>query len=622
QAAGWAKVLALGNDGWIALSCEQATPFNPNGTCGAVSYRTAWRELAAPNGEWAGDAWNGAATVGRHALGWMSWRPQNYGGVTTTWNPQPVCTVSGDACSANDDCAVLGELCCRGGAPCGQCRGFTDACATHAACPAGDLCCPAGVPCGRCVSTGVACGSDSACTLRDLTTPAGEDSCCPPGAVCTRMEELAPGETPQTVGTLPGAMGFCGSIVVPEEPHALCMERAQCSELCAQEPPRGLCVGNEGQICTGDADCASDACSFEVGICDANASDDVGNSWTVPCLGGDASSYCDVATGNASAACRNIIGICADDTPQRLCVDDANCAIGFCEKLYLPWLQTQFGPVYSGGSIGNPQTAPPPSGQFNATYCVLAGGPIVNFLSEEGCSDVAQTPYGIPPTGRSARIDVNGILRGRYGTLATTPPSGDTSTPWTTDTDGFLLDESVNLVDFTSTTIPISDRIYVIGGAGVAFRNGVGDQSGSGLIVIRGGDLRISGNITYADSGPLLQVRHLASPGWLVLADENGNGGNIIVDPGVTELSGAFYAQGTIRTGTTGNGATEKALRVHGVMIARQFAFERTLAKHISTSAEQVIADGRVLVNTPPGFGDIAQSLPRIHQVVPQLEIP
>ncbi|MDO8425125.1 MAG: hypothetical protein Q7T01_01255, partial [bacterium] len=128
QAAGWAKVLALGNDGWIALSCEQATPSSAGGTCASVSYRTIWRELDTPNGEWTGEAWNGPAVAGNHALGWVTWRPQNDVGVTTTWNPPWVCTVSGDACNVNnDECAVLGELCCRGGAPCGQCRGFTDA---------------------------------------------------------------------------------------------------------------------------------------------------------------------------------------------------------------------------------------------------------------------------------------------------------------------------------------------------------------------------------------------------------------------------------------------------------------------------------------------------------------
>ncbi|MDO8462862.1 MAG: hypothetical protein Q7S96_01120 [bacterium] len=611
QATGWAKVLGLGDDGWIALSCDQATPSSPGGTCASgISYFTTWQELDVPNGEWSGYAWNGPAAVGGHALGWISWRPQNYGGVVTTWNPQPVCTVSGEACTAHEECSVLGELCCRGGAPCGQCRGFQDSCDTHAACASGDLCCPAGVPCGRCVTDSTMCGGDDECTLRDGVTAAGEDSCCPPGAICTRYEDP---DGPETVGTLPGAIGFCSSGGTLDVPHTACLDEAQCAPACTLEPPQGLCEGEESIACTEDVQCTGGVCNFAVGLCDANATSGGGATYTVPCLGGIASNFCAThgSIGDASALCRNIIGICADDAPQRLCVADANCTSGRCEKIYLPWLQTQYGPLFSGGSIGNPQTAPPPVGEFNATYCILSGGPIVNFLSEEGCADVAQTPYNLSPSS-TARIDVPGILAGRYGDVVG-PPNGDTSSPWTNA--NFLLNRQVFLVDFT--TNPTPDLAYRIGAAGVGFINGIGEQSGAGLIVIRGGDLHIDGDITYVDSGPLFAVHHLASPGWLVLADENGVGGNIVIDPSVAELVGAFYAQGAIETGTTGAPESEVSLRVNGVMIAREFAFSRQRASYIIAPAEQVVADGRVLVNTPPGFGDVAQSLPQIRQIAP-----
>jgi len=159
-------------------------------------------------------------------------------------------------------------------------------------------------------------------------------------------------------------------------------------------------------------------------------------------------------------------------------------------------------------------------------------------------------------------------------------------------------------------------------GSTVTFLNGVGSASGAGLVVVRGVNLYFDGDVAYG-SGRVTDVRHLASPGWLVLKDRvrdaQGNlvdvGGNIIIHPRVRRLAGAFYAEGEIHTGSTGRTAGERALIVSGVMVARKFLFERLYAS--ATPAEQIVADGRVLANPPPGFGDLAKSLPTISQTVP-----
>lgn len=132
--------------------------------------------------------------------------------------------------------------------------------------------------------------------------------------------------------------------------------------------------------------------------------------------------------------------------------------------------------------------------------------------------------------------------------------------------------------------------------------------------MVRGRNILLNGNIGYGGSA-VSNIRNLASPGFLALKDADGNGGNIIIHPSVTALAGAFYAEGGVFTGTTSRAADDQALVVRGVMVAKEFHFERLFAG--AQAAEQIIADGRVLANPPPGLGDLAKSLPTITQTVP-----
>ncbi|MBI4433564.1 hypothetical protein HY632_02240, partial [Candidatus Uhrbacteria bacterium] len=173
EAVGWAKIYSGGDSGWISFSCENTR------TCGVIAYRTT---LDVATGQFSGHAWNGARAsdgVVLPAIGWIAWRP-SYGGISTTWRPEPRCSETGRSCRTHFECELPGELCCLGGAPCGRCGGAGAECGLSAACNAGTICCPSGVTCGRCVTDGRSCGSNAECV------GGGRDSCCPPGALCTR----------------------------------------------------------------------------------------------------------------------------------------------------------------------------------------------------------------------------------------------------------------------------------------------------------------------------------------------------------------------------------------------------------------------------------------------------
>lgn len=682
QLTGWGKFSGLGDGGWASFSCE-----NTN-TCGTVAYRSA---VNVATGAWSGYAWNGAREgVGAgSALGWIAWAPQ-FGGVTTTWRPEPLCSVTERSCRSDIECGLPGEYCCLGGAPCGRCGGDGAVCGSSATCGVGVLCCREGVRCGQCTADGAACGADANCPDQ------ARDSCCPSGAVCTggrgdgtderggggcdNNGSCGAGETAENCPLDCGA-GDRGSVCDGDGDCEAGESVVNCGSDCGAGGGGGTCnangvcevgesaVGCPGDCggagtttviglcqgdtahpapCVGDEQCGSQSCEFDRGICGDTAGGSAGNA----CGQGGAQSGCGAEDcrydfgiradvpgraepcATASEYCRRVIGKCTN--AEQLCVANTNCPVieeipGQCGKLFLPWLQTQFGSVYSSMNVGSAMTAPPPSGQYNATYCILAGGSIVNFVSAPGgCGSAAQpqiqpqrtlypkegealalpkSPNYVSPV---ARLDIAGILAGRYGRPTQTMPT---------------------LAELTSANgFTLGGRIFRYVGAGdlrlgaigktIRFNNAVGNASGAGLFVIKGRDLYIDSDIVYS-GGQAANIRNLASPGFLVFQDiaqdARGNqvktGGNIFVDPGVRSLAGAFYAESEIHTGSTGRAATEQPLVVAGVMVAKKFLFERLYAG--AQPAEQVIADGRIIANPPPGLSDLTKSLPTITQTIP-----
>jgi len=141
-------------------------------------------------------------------------------------------------------------------------------------------------------------------------------------------------------------------------------------------------------------------------------------------------------------------------------------------------------------------------------------------------------------------------------------------------------------------------------------------SSGATTFVVNG-DLHINRNITYGDN-PLTSFKDLPSVAFIVFGD-------VIIDPEVTELAGNFIVLGKdgVNCPDSGcgrilTGAGSEPLLVNGMMMAKKFEMERTYASVLKQASEQVIYDGRMTVNTPPGLQDFAKSLPIWSEVVPK----
>ncbi len=314
---------------------------------------------------------------------------------------------------------------------------------------------------------------------------------------------------------------------------------------------------------------------------------------------------------------------CVNMPGCELCTDGINnipaatttfdCTNAMC-KTYFPgctpaWLQSKYGNVYARlGVQGNP----PPPGMANATYCITSKGTIVQATSETGCIESLSTQDMSVPSSTSGyvstlgRLDVAGILNGRYGTVVSIASESDINAS------------------------PLGGKVYVYDGTSACsgssaftisaktFFNATGQAGrGNGLLVIKGCNLNITGNLSYDASGigAGQYLRNLASFGILVLAKyQSGaylSGGNINISSGVTNLVGTMYAERTISTGSTGNRLTDVPLQVYGALVARQVNLQRQ-ASTPTTPAESVIFDGRSVVNPPPGYQDITKSLPSV----------
>ncbi|MBU1921595.1 hypothetical protein KKD84_00015 [Patescibacteria group bacterium] len=266
-----------------------------------------------------------------------------------------------------------------------------------------------------------------------------------------------------------------------------------------------------------------------------------------------------------------------------------------CLCIARPWLETQYGHVYAEGGVRGPEA---PEGLYNATYCVIAPtGGIEKFTSARDCYLTPEDAYNFPEsvnkyTNILGHLDVPGIKNGLYGQVET-------------------------IADPSEIGASLAGKIYYIQNQDIDFdtimeiANGIGNQSGAGLVLVEGGDLYFSADMTY--SGVQIQkLKNLASIGWIVVQNQVGIGGNIYIDPGVSQLVGAFYAEKMIKTQ-----AGDSQLTVYGLMIARQFDFGRAYSSGLC-GAEQIIFDSRALTNPPPGMEDLTRSLPDVEQIVPR----
>ncbi len=263
-----------------------------------------------------------------------------------------------------------------------------------------------------------------------------------------------------------------------------------------------------------------------------------------------------------------------------------------------PWLETFYGELYSKSYVKSPSSFVPLLGKYNATFCIEPSGTITNFTSETGCltqySEIINYPKTINRyTNILGRIDLDGILGGQYGPVK-------------------IITDSSEIESMLGGKIYYHNGDLTVGAK--TFINGTGRQNGAGLILVKG-NLNIVGDILY-QSGNVSNLKNLSSLGWIILDDGSGLKGNVYISPSVSEVAGSFYAEGTIFTGTSGDPDTDVSLTVKGAMLARMFKFERLWAS-AQRGAEQVIYDGRILANTPPGMGDIVKALPIWREGVP-----
>jgi hypothetical protein len=290
-------------------------------------------------------------------------------------------------------------------------------------------------------------------------------------------------------------------------------------------------------------------------------------------------------------------------------------------RIVYPWLQTQYGSIYvqPGRSIKQ-QTG---TAGKNATYCIFADS-VANVTSANCAQLVKDVALGFPTDGEGStiyrnalgKIDVQGLItklsgqeRNKYGnTVVTFDDDNDVG-------GDVVLDNMV--FHFTGPVIIDSD---------VTFQNGSNGEFGNGLIVVDG-DLIIKSNMAYDQDPVVGDLRQLASVAWVVKGD-------IIISPNVTSVVGAFIALGnggvcapndldseypeytqngcgvfySVDPATTDN---NQQLSVLGLVIAKAFDFRRTFTDALIGS-ENIIYDGRLIANPPPGLKGFTEGLPVI----------
>ncbi|HWQ99922.1 MAG TPA: hypothetical protein VN397_03700 [Candidatus Methylomirabilis sp.] len=359
---------------------------------------------------------------------------------------------------------------------------------------------------------------------------------------------------------------------------------------------------NDALVDCADADCNGQSCGSGCACSAGNktetscadAADNDGDTLT-DCNDTDCSAY----IGCVPEVCDNLV----DDNANGLtdCADPLCSGFPACTPA---WLKSQFGNVYS--KVGVTGNAPPP-GEANATYCITTGGTVTNFTSQTGCVEAGQQQLNLPTGGSGyvsnlGRLDVNGILAGRYGTVV--PITTDAGIP-------AVLDGKVYLYDADVSGCPAGG--FVLNAK--TFNNASGSTArGNGLLVVKGCNLKIAGNLSYQAAGVSQYLRNLASFGALVLAKYSGgspvaNTGEININPSVSQIVGLYFGERTIKTGTTG--AIDVQLKVYGALVSRDIQLQRRYGSP-TEAAEDVIFDGRGVVNPPPGTQDITKSLPSL----------
>jgi hypothetical protein len=250
-----------------------------------------------------------------------------------------------------------------------------------------------------------------------------------------------------------------------------------------------------------------------------------------------------------------------------------------------PYIKTLYGDVYLGGGTNIPYF-----GYMNATFLIQDNGALSNFnTSKPGW---IQNNYALSPDlqlgGAAGKVETEVDRLIRNGQLNSIP-AGNYNI-------GSLPDNKAGVI-CESGDLNISGQMPA--------------DKGAKLIVVRNGNLNVTGNVTYS-SGMVggSDLKKLASLGVVVL------NGNLNVNPAVTQMDGAYFVNGTFNTCT---GQTpdqcENQLITNGLWIAKRFILGRTWVGASASPAELISYDGRVVLNPPAGLS--ALNLPLWKEVAP-----
>ncbi len=277
-----------------------------------------------------------------------------------------------------------------------------------------------------------------------------------------------------------------------------------------------------------------------------------------------------------------------------------------------PWLETQFGSVYSSSNIRQRSIV---SGK-NATYCIFAKD-VYNFTSsqcQKAFYDDVDISYLIKPENQTVyknalgKIDVKGLstkASGNYNRYGNEVVINHSAATWS------------NPTSLSNKVYVVNDNLTINSGFSI-------NDGGSGSVIVYG-NLIINGDFGYdSDLSDVKTMKELGSIAWIVMGD-------VIVAPTVTKVAGAFMVLGEdgaplvksptedqgypkfekTHHGIFFSGPSEKPLTVIGLVIARAFGWERSYS-NIKQGSERIIYDGRLIANPPPGLKGFAEGLPVI----------